>query len=97
MASWLTLITYEIRYRKRDNMTTVQDNKTDLSMVMIRARHIPSSHGKAHDFGTLDFEFDANAHWTMSNKTSTTTVHLYLDSKEQAQEIIRLANKMINS
>ena len=78
-------------------MTTAQDNKIDLSMAMLKARHIPSSHGKKHDFGTLDFEFDTNAHWTMTNNTSTTTVTLYLDSKEQAKEIIRLANKMINS
>ena len=78
-------------------MTTVQDNKLDLSMVTIRARNIPSSSGKAYDFGTLDFEFDNNAHWNMTNNTMTTTVTLYLDSKEQAQEIIRLANKMINS
>ena len=95
MASWLTLITYEIRYRKMDNMTTVQDNKTDLSMAMIKARHIPSSNGE--DFGTLDFEFETNAHWSMTNNTMTTTVTLYLDSKEQAQEIIRLASKMVDA
>lgn len=75
-------------------MTNAQDNKMDLSMVMMKARHVPSSH---KDFGVLDIEFDNSAHWVLSNNTSSSTVTLYLDSKEQAEEIIRLANRMLDA